>query len=98
MITVNSRFHTLIKAAGARTRARIYFIDNTVNCTNDTAVQTNGTLLKRNSTDTDSNGRIAESGLELYDVYNKEQDLTLGGSASCQFKITFLNTDGGLKL
>ena len=52
MITVNSRFHTLIKAAGARTRARIYFIDNTVNCTNDTAVQTNGTLLKRNSTDT----------------------------------------------
>ncbi|MBQ1385595.1 MAG: hypothetical protein IIY75_02225 [Erysipelotrichales bacterium] len=96
MITVNSRFHTLIKTAGARTRARIYFIDNTVNCTNDTAVQTNGTLLKRNSTDTDSNGRIAESGLELYDLYNKEQNLTIGGSVSGQFKITFLNTDGGL--
>ena len=96
MITVNSRFHTLIKSAGARTRARIYFIDNTVNCTNDTAVQTNGTLLKRNSTDTDSNGRIAESGLELYDLYNKEQNLTIGGSVSGQFKITFLNTDGGL--
>lgn len=96
MITVNSRFHTLIKAAGARTRARIYFIDNTVNCTNDTAVRTNGTLLKRNSTDTDSNGRIAESGIELYDLYNKEQNLTIGGSVSGQFKITFLNTDGGL--
>ncbi len=96
MITVNSRFHTLIKQAGARTRIRIYFIADGVNCTDDTAVQSSGTLLKKNASDTDSNGRIAESGFELYDVYNKEQDLTIGGSASGQFKITFLNTDGGL--
>ena len=59
MYPVNSTFHTLSVKDAPKTRVRIYFIGDAVDCTDDNAVQTNGTLLVGAVGDTDSNGRIA---------------------------------------
>lgn len=92
----NERFGELIREDGVQTRCRIYFIGDSIDPTDDTAVQSQGTLLKMNSTDTDSNGRIAESGLQIIDQIVKENNATIGTCTSKHISITFLNTDGGL--
>ena len=58
MYNVAANFHTLAIQDAPHTRVRIYFIDSTVDCTDDNDVQTNGTLLVGAVGDTDSNARI----------------------------------------
>lgn len=96
MYNVSAEFHTLSVADSPRTRVRIYFIDDSIDCTNDADVVQYGTLLKYDVADTDSNKRIAESGLSFTERFNNEKNVEIGVSASSQIDVTFLNDDGGL--
>ena len=96
MVNVTADFHTLASSDNPVTRVRIYTIADTVDCTDDNDVQTNGTLLVYSVGDTDSNGRIGQNGISVTDYYNQEQDITIGKAVSSQFNVTFLNDDGGM--
>ena len=96
MYNVPARFHTLAIADSPKTRCRIYFISDAVNCWDDNAVQTNGTLLVGAAGDTDSNGRIGQGGVTVTEIYNKDKNLTLGGTVSYQIGMTLMNADGAL--
>lgn len=96
MVNVNSRFHTLVAAANPQTRIRIYFFGAGVDCTDDNDVQTNGTLLKLNAGDTDSNGRIGQDGVRFAEFFNPEYNVQMGRAVSSQVSMTLVNSDGAL--
>ena len=96
MYNVSANFHTLSIQDAPNTRVRVYFIGDGVDCTNDNAVTTNGTLLKWAVGDTDSNGRIGQSGIKFTEYYNPEYNVTIGRAVSSQVEMTLLNTDGAL--
>lgn len=96
MYNVPARFHTLAIADSPKTRCRIYFISDAVNCWDDNDVQTNGTLLVGAAGDTDSNGRIGQGGVTVTEIYNKDKNLTIGGTVSYQIGMTLVNSDGAL--
>lgn len=96
MYNVASRFHTLAIADSPKTRCRIYFISDAVNCWDDNDVQSNGTLLVGAAGDTDSNGRIGQGGVTVTEIFNKDKNLTLGGTVSYQIGMTLVNSDGAL--
>ena len=96
MYSVPANFHTLAIEDSPKTRCRIYFISDSVNCWDDNDVQTNGTLLVGAAGDTDSNGRIGQGGVTVTEIFNKDKNLTLGGTVSYQIGMTLLNTDGAL--
>ena len=96
MYPVNPRFHELIVADAPKTRARIYFIPDTVDCTDDNDVRANGTLLVGQAGDTDSNARIASKGIEWPDYFNPTKNAEIGLVSSTQIGMTLLNTDGAL--
>lgn len=96
MYNVASRFHTLAIADSPKTRCRIYFITDAVNCWDDNDVQTNGTLLVGAVGDTDSNGRIGQGGVTVTEIFNKDKNLTIGGTVSYQIGMTLVNSDGAL--
>ena len=93
---VSDQFHSIIASGNYVTRLRIYAIPESVDCTDDNAVQTNGTLLVLNQGDTDSNGRISQGGLTLTDYFNKETDVEIGDTVSCEISTTLMNNDGAL--
>ena len=96
MYNVSSQFHTL-SVSGAPTRCRIYFIPDTVDCTDDNDVQTNGTLLIRDVGDTDSDKRISgDNGVAFHDLFNSDNNLVVGATVSKTVQIAMLNLDGGL--
>ena len=94
--SVSAQFHSIIASGNYVTRLRIYSIPESIDCTDDNAVQTNGTLLVLNVGDTDSNGRIAQGGLTLTDYFNKETDVEVGDTVSCEIGTTLMNSDGAL--
>lgn len=96
MYNVASRFHTLAIADSPKTRCRIYFITDAVNCWDDNDVQTNGTLLVGAAGDTDSNGRIGQDGVTINEIFNKDQNISIGGTVSYQIGMTLVNSDGAL--
>lgn len=96
MVNVDPYFHTLVQSDTVQTRVRIYFIDSSVDCTNDNDVMNNGTLLVYESGDTDSDRRISQDGLTLRELFNKETDIQMGETLSSELDITFVNDDGGL--
>ena len=96
MYPVSANFHTLAIADSPKTRCRIYFISDAVNCWDDNDVQTNGTLLIGAVGDTDSNGRIGQGGVTVTEIFNKDKNLTLGGTVSYQIGMTLVNSDGAL--
>ena len=96
MYPVTGNFHTLATQDSPKTRCRIYFIDNTVDCTDDNDVQTNGTLLKWAVGDTDSNGRIGQNGVVFNEMFNPDKNIQIGRAVSSQIGMTLLNTDGAL--
>ena len=96
MYPVSANFHNLVIQDSPKTRIRIYFIGDGVDCTDDNDVQTNGTLLVGAVGDTDSNGRIAQDGVSFNEFYNPDKDLTIGTAVSSQIGMTLLNTDGAL--
>ena len=91
-----SNFHTLSIEDSPKTRCRIYFIGDGVDCTDDNDVQTNGTLLVGAVWDTDSNGRIGQDGIKFTEYDNPEYNVTIGRAVSSQVEMTLLNTDGAL--
>ena len=97
MVSVDASFHTLITNPDTKTRIRMYFIPDTVDCTDDNDVQTNGTLLKADPSDTDSNSLIdSSSGLSILEIFNKESEACVGLAASHTISCSFLNKDGVL--
>lgn len=97
MYPVASRFHQLVNGSTPTTRCRIYFIPDTVDCTDDTDVIANGTLLVRENTDTDSGRRISgDSGVTFQEFYNPDKNIKIGTCVSSQVNITLLNLDGAL--
>ena len=96
MVNVDPNFHTLVQSDTVQTRVRIYFIDSSVDCTNDNEVMNNGTLLVYEQGDTDSGRRIGQDGLTLRELFNKETDIQMGETLSSELDITFVNDDGGL--
>ena len=96
MVNVDPNFHTLVQSDTVQTRVRIYFIDDSVDCTNDNEVMNNGTLLVYEQGDTDSDRRISQDGLTLRELFNKETDIQMGETLSSELDITFVNDDGGL--
>ena len=96
MYPVSVNFHTLAIQDAPKTRVRIYFIGDAVDCTDDNAVQTNGTLLKWAAGDTDSNGRIGQNGVVFNELFNPDKNIQIGRAVSSQIGMTLLNTDGAL--
>ena len=95
MISVNPKFRQLITGDNP-TRIRLYFLADSIDWTNDTDVTANGELLVRDAGDTDSNRRIAQNGISLLRIANKDVDYEIGCAASYTLSVTFLNDDGGL--
>ena len=96
MYPVADKFHQLAKQDAPITRCRIYFIGDSVDCTNDADVIANGVLLKRNPGDTDSNGRIAQEGLSVMDMFNTDVNTQVGLAVSTPIELNLLNPDGAL--
>ena len=96
MYPVSANFHTLAIQDAPKTRVRIYFIGDGVDCTDDNAVQTNGTLLVGAVGDTDSNGRIGQNGITFTEMFNPDKNIQIGTAVSYQIGMTLLNTDGAL--
>ena len=96
MYPVSANLHTLAIQDAPKTRVRIYFIGDAVDCTDDNAVQTNGTLLKWAAGDTDSNGRIGQNGVVFNELFNPDKNIQIGRAVSSQIGMTLLNTDGAL--
>ena len=96
MYPVSANFHTLAIQDAPKTRVRIYFIGDAVDCTDDNAVQSNGTLLIGKAGDTDSNGRIGQNGITFSEFFNPDKNIQVGLAVSSQIGMTLLNTDGAL--
>lgn len=96
MYPVNSTFHNLSTQDAPKTRVRIYFITDAIDCTDDDEVQTSGTLLVGAVGDTDSNGRIGQDGITFTEMFNPEKNIQIGTAVSYQIGMTLLNTDGAL--
>lgn len=96
MYPVSDRFHELAKS-GAPTRCRIYFIDDSVDCTDDADVVANGTLLVMDVGDTDSGRRISgNGGIVFSDLFNTDSNVQIGCTVSKPITMNLLNNDGGL--
>lgn len=96
MYPVSANFHTLAIQDAPKTRVRIYFIGDGVDCTDDNDVQTNGTLMVGAVGDTDSNGRIGQNGIVFNELFNPDKNIQIGRAVSSQIGMTLLNTDGAL--
>lgn len=95
MYSVPADFHSLITSSGVKTRVRIYFVDGTVDYTNDEDVVANGTLLAMPG-DTDSNGRIQQNGLTINEFFNSGTNVSIGATVSSQVDMTIFNNNGDL--
>lgn len=97
MYPVSERFHQLANQPAPRTRCRIYFIPDTVDCTDDADVVANGTLLVRESSDTDSGRRISGyGGVVFSDLFNTDTNIMVGATVSKPVQLTLLNMDNAL--
>lgn len=97
MVSVDASFHTLIINPDTKTRIRMYFISDSVDCTDDNDVQTNGVLLKADPADTDSNALIdSSSGLSITEAFNKDTEYGVGSAASYTISCSFLNLNDAL--
>lgn len=95
MYPVPADFHSLITSSGVKTRVRIYFVDGTVDYTDDEDVVANGTLLAMPG-DTDSNGRIQQNGLTINEFFNSGTNVSIGATVSSQVDMTIFNNNGDL--
>lgn len=97
MYPVNNRLHDLAFEENVKTRIRVYFISDSVDCTDDSDVQTNGTLLVGAAGDTDSNGRISfNQGVTFNEYFNPDKNIQIGTAVSSNVTMTLLNYDGAL--
>lgn len=79
-----------------KSRVRMYFLSDSVDFTDDSAVVANGELLVKTAGETDSNRRISEEGITLTRYFNKDTDFKIGDTVSNVLSVTFVNDDGAL--
>lgn len=97
MYAVDDRFHGCAIRDGVKSRCRIYFIDDSVDCTDDSDVQQNGTLITRYATDSDSNKRISgQGGIVFSDVFNTDNNIQIGKTVSKPITLNLLNNENTL--
>ena len=97
MYPLSDRFHEIAIQQSPKTLLRVYFIDDTVDCTDDNDVRTNGTLLIGAAGSTDSNGRISmDSGVTFTEYFNPDKNVQIGTAVSSRVSMTLLNYDGAL--
>lgn len=96
MYPVSANFHTIAIQDAPKTRVRIYFISDSVDCTDDADVVANGTLLVGAVGDSDSNKRIGQNGIVFNELFNPDKNIQIGRAVSSQIGMTLLNTDGAL--
>ena len=96
MYPVSADFHALAVSDNPQTRIRIYFISDTIDCTDDNDVQTNGTLLVGAAGETDSNARIEQGGVMIDGYFNHDLNVCIGETVSAQIGMTLINSDGAL--
>ena len=89
MLNVAQRVHDLLKQDGVQTSVEIYFIADTVDCTDDTAVKASQTVLS--GSDIEMNG-----GCAWMELHNREEDFEVGEAVSSTFSVTLENSDGHL--
>ena len=89
MLNVAQRVHNLLKQDGVQTSVEIYFIADTVDCTDDTAVKASQTVLT--GQDIEMNGGCAWT-----EMHNREEDFEVGEAVSSTFSVTLENSDGHL--
>lgn len=97
--TKDTRFGQLVGSfQGQKTRCRIYTCDpqDLIDYSIEADVINYGTLLKYNASDTDSNKRIASSGLKFTEYFNKDIDRSIGATATTQIDVSFVNDDGAM--
>ena len=93
MYSVPADFHNIITADGVNTRIRIYFVNDSVDYTDDEDVVANGTLLAAPG-DSDSNGIIGQSGISINEFFNSGTNVSIGATVSSQVDMTILNNGG----
>ena len=92
MYHLSDRFHEIAIQKSPKTLLRVYFIDDTVDCTDDNDVRTNGTLLIGAAGSTDSNGRISmDSGVTFTEYFNPDKNVQMGTAVSSRVSRTLLN-------
>lgn len=92
-----NRFHEILAAGGYRSRIMIYSIDlmqDPIDVSNRAEVEEYASLLKYKNSDTDSNGRVAQSGIRIDNYYNKDDQYTIGNANMCSIQISLINDDG----
>ena len=97
--TKDTRFGQLVGSfQGQKTRCRIYACNpqDLIDYSVEANVVNYGTLLKYNANDTDSNSRIASSGLKFTEYFNKDTDRAIGLTATTQISVSFVNDDGAM--
>ena len=87
-------FHEIVAKGGYKSRLLIYSATTSIDITSRAEVEEYGTLLKYNNTDTDSSGRIAQSGIKIHNYYNKDEEYTIGQAPICSIDISLINDDG----
>ena len=95
--TYANRFHEILAAGGYRSRIMIYSIDlanNPIDISVRSEVEQYGTLLKYKNSDTNSNGRVAQSGIRIDNYYNKDEQYTIGNANMCSIRFSLINDDG----
>lgn len=94
MISVIPLVHEISVADGIRSRIRIYSIPKYVTLfISPTIPSVIGELWKWSPDDTDSNGRLTESGIKFTDLFNKDQSIKIGTSTCSRVEFSILNTD-----
>ena len=95
--TYANRFHEILAAGGYKSRIMIYSIDltqNTIDVSSRPEVEEYAVLLKYKNTDTNSNRRIAQSGIQIDNYYNKDEQYTIGNANMCSIRFSLINDDG----
>ena len=91
------RFHELMRDGGYKSRIRIYSIDlsqNPIDVSNQYEVEQYADLLKYKNSDTDSNGRISQNGIQIDNYYNKDEQYSIGNANMCSILVSLINDDG----
>lgn len=100
MQNVDARFHELVAQSAPTTRILLWFYPASSYyhdySEDDFSDEQDAELLVYSQGDTSSDGRIAQDGIKFTNYFNKETELTIGGTVCSTVSVQFLNDDGGM--
>lgn len=96
MINVATGFHTSAASREYTAHVCMYFLSDSVDYTDDSAVALNGELLCKSANDGNSDRRVKSGSFCLTRYFNKETDYKIGDTVSNALSVTLINDDGGL--